>query len=400
MRAKRRARPSARPRAAVKSTKPVETVVMSGGAPHSPLMAGFLCALLEHGRMFRNFHTSGAGALMALLTIAPKGTTPEKALRRWAEVGVADEIYRWLPVNFKVFSKPGPFAPVFHRWASRFKVGEDPPVGNTPEDRRQQAYREFTDTFLGTSDPDGRRLFNDAVDLWFSTLTPSTLNYWSQGLAAPLPFLEDVVDFDKFKDQVRRGTFDGLLLVNAFCVTDEKTRIFANKSIDARHVRAALSLPFLYPPGKIGSKYYVEGAAVDPLNFEGLRKKLDVDFSGDPEPVIVLDIMGSHPEWMIREPKNLWDAYIISIVTPIVALAKKDLRLFELRHNRNPRTGEKLFAVERIGFHIPKGRYPKVLDWSYSNLQYMFDAGYEAGEDFAGTALGKRVPRRRDVLRR
>src|SRR5512134_1879675 len=99
--------------------KDLDTVVMSGGAPQSPLMAGFLYELLKHGKTFKNFHTSGAGALMALLMIAPKEGNPCRALKGWVEAGVADEIYSGLPVNFKLFHKPGPFAPLFSMLAQR-----------------------------------------------------------------------------------------------------------------------------------------------------------------------------------------------------------------------------------------------------------------------------------------
>ena len=130
--------------------------------------------------MFKTFHTSGAGALMALLTIAPRERDPEQALLRWSTVGVADTIYRWLPVNFKLFSKPGPYAPLFRRWAQYYKVPDQVGEKDTPADLR-------------------RRLHNDMVDLWFSALTPSTLSLRSKGLAAPFPFLEDVVDFGRFR---------------------------------------------------------------------------------------------------------------------------------------------------------------------------------------------------------
>src|SRR5262245_8899302 len=101
----------------------IDTVVMSGGAPVSPLMAGFLHTLYSHGKTFKNFHTSGAGALMALLFIAPPAqTSPAEALENWVKEGVADEIYKVFPINYKLFRKPGPFSPMFQRLAARYKV--------------------------------------------------------------------------------------------------------------------------------------------------------------------------------------------------------------------------------------------------------------------------------------
>jgi NTE family protein len=356
--------------------RPIDTVVMSGGAPHSSLMAGFLYTLLRQGKTFKVFHTSGAGALMALLAIAPRDPDPETALLRWSEVGVADMIYRWLPVNFKLFSKPGPYAPLYRRWAQYYKVPDQPAEQDTPADLR-------------------RRLHNDTVDLWFSALAPSTLSYQSKGLAAPLPFLEEVVDFGKFRQKVNAKK-DFKLLVNTYCITDNKMEIFENERIDARHVRAALSLPFLYPPGEVDGKYYLEGAAQEPLNFRGLRTSLNVDYSDTPHAVVVLDIMGRNPEWAIRVPRDLWDAYIISVVTPIVALAKKDLALFKFKHNEESlgrSGGRRLFELIEIDFPIPKADAPRVLEWSYSNLRDLFRIGREAGEKFLGKH-GARVPDR------
>ena len=33
--------------------------------------------------------------------------------------------------------------------------------------------------------------------------------------------------------------------------------------------------------------------------------------------------------------------------------------------------------------HIPEEQWPKVLDWSYSNMLTLFDIGYETGKKFA-----------------
>src|SRR5262245_3254746 len=254
----------------------VDTVVMSGGAPTSPLVAGFLCSLWERGKTFKNFHTSGAGALMVLLSISPSDSTPGEALENWVENGVADDIYHGFPVNFKLFRKPGPFTPIFRRLAERYKLPllrgqavpsatnirdlvaetrallrERDPVrellaewltrpahdnprqididrrrGNPMEQlhaallniwrentagqlynrlmRRKDPVKLFRDKWLESvlTTDEHRRVYNDLVDLWFSILTPSTLLPRSEGLAAPLPFLEELVDFDNLEDNI------------------------------------------------------------------------------------------------------------------------------------------------------------------------------------------------------
>ena len=158
---------------------PIDTVVMSGGAPQSPLMAGFLHDLLAEGKTFKNFHTSGAGALMALLLIAPKNGNPCRALENWVEAGVDDQIYAGLPVNFKVFRKPGPFASLFHLMAERFKV----PRGNVPAPVADPI-KEVLAEWLATprlnrsgppSDRDAIDRFQDRLDqMWSTPADPRT----------------------------------------------------------------------------------------------------------------------------------------------------------------------------------------------------------------------------------
>jgi hypothetical protein len=104
-------------------------LTLSGGAPHSPLMAGALCALYETigpelnrgKRRFDAIYTAGGGALVGLLLVAPKGGDAPTALRKMVKMGIADPIYKILPLAYKVFVKPGPFVPLFQEWAELFK---------------------------------------------------------------------------------------------------------------------------------------------------------------------------------------------------------------------------------------------------------------------------------------
>jgi len=410
----------------------IDTVVMSGGAPQSPLMAGFLYALLKEGKTFKNFHTSGAGALMALLLIAPRNGDPCQALKNWVEAGVVDDIFRLLPVNFKLFRKPGPFAALFHQLAQRFKV---PLAGDVstdssdairallaewlatprldrsgslsdrdPIDRLEERVLNFwrgmsdpqlrsellskkdpikrlRDTWLATwlkTDAD-KRLYNDLVELWFSALAPSTLTPASKGMAAPLPFLEELVDFSELRK------FGGHLCVNAYNITEDAKltkeerqdrtarnakvmKIFDQSQIDGPHVRAAFSMPFIYPPAQIDGDDYSEGADHQPINFHTLLDPATKDT------VVVLDVLAELEDELVRTPRDLWDAYVISIMTPVVALAHQEIDDFVQEHpNVN------LIKAE---WDIPPAARPFVMDWSRSNLSMLFDAGRRAGEVF------------------
>ena len=80
-----------------------KALVIGGGAPNSTLIAGALAAFLAEGIEFDVISASGAGVLMGLLYTAPRDVGPREALMKWAEVGVADSIYKLFPVNYKVF---------------------------------------------------------------------------------------------------------------------------------------------------------------------------------------------------------------------------------------------------------------------------------------------------------
>jgi hypothetical protein len=442
----------------------IDTVVMSGGAPQSPLMAGFLYELLKHGKTFKNFHTSGAGALMALLLIAPKSGNPCRALRGWVEAGVADEIYTSLPVNFKLFHKPGPFAALYDMLAQRFKVplkdgpnppSEDPvknvlaewlanpgpkpaaqPTDRDALDRLQQRLlgmwtgkrdddvynalragtdpiKRLRDTWLTSwlTDDRQRRIYNDMVDLWFSAITPSTLTHKSKGLAAPIPFLEKLVCFETARKFGNDG--HGHFCVNAYNVTldaslkpeDRKNRddrndkvmwLFESPRVDPEiqakelapeHIRAAFSMPFIYPPARIGNDYFSEGADHQPINFHTL-------WEGGERAVVLLDVLGKLEDLLVRTPRDLWDAYVISIMTPVVSLAREDIHDFQKAKNVDPDTGGKGHGVELISadWDVPAEFQPYIMDWSYSNLDKLFQVGRTAGEVFLLGDGGDKCP--------
>ena len=85
-------------------------LVLGGGAPNMALMAGAVAAFVQRGVTFDVVSASGAGSLAGLLWLAPKGQTPADALRSVVTMSISDAIYRHLPVNYKVFQKPGTWA--------------------------------------------------------------------------------------------------------------------------------------------------------------------------------------------------------------------------------------------------------------------------------------------------
>ena len=406
-------------------------LTLSGGAPHSPLMAGALCALhekignqLNGGKgHFDAIYASGGGALVGLLLVAPKGGDAPTALRKLVKMGIADPIYRMFPLAYKTFVKQGPLVPVFREWAEIFKR-------STSHLHVYRAMVTATLTFwggasvakrpaycsdFGDDNPD-RRLFEDWVDLVFTALAPSTLTPWSSGLCDIAPYLEDFVDFEALKQ------YKGQFYLNAFNLSKQREERFTRDEIDATHVRAAIAYPFIYPPGRIRDALYSEGASHDPLLlpqarddrfpegiedadswlwFEAiqpaftrhLRRKLETKPLKPSGSVVCLDILGSLGKSALREPRDLWDAYGLSLIAPIIELAQKDGARF--RQLDNDRLFLDWYQLLDMPFDFKTVR-PQILDWSYSNLCDMWDLGYETGLQFCdqhGDLLRKRYHR-------
>lgn len=351
-----------------------KALLIGGGAPNATLMAGALVAMIDHGVEFDVVSTSGAGALIGLLYQAPKGMRPREALAHTVTMGIADEIYRWLPVNFKVFNKPGAAADFYRR-----QVAGNPflrhLVGNAAEDR-------------------GAQLAADWWQLLVAGACPSDLGTESLGLCAPPPFVDDIIDFAALP------TIKPEFYVNAYNVTRQKMAIWSKAHLSPEHFRAAIAFPLIYPPYRVDGEDYIEGAAVDTLNFRALvaesaaegESAPDKDFlcdgkartSGlhhDLDTLVVFDILGS--EKLIRRPRDLYDAWVQSIITPLVEIARDDLKLFDHVHNRNP-DGSKRRRLLKVPLldDLPESAWPDLTDWSRSNLERLFAAGKAAGEAF------------------
>jgi predicted acylesterase/phospholipase RssA len=319
-------------------------LVLSGGAPVLTFMAGALVALDERGVKFDVISTSGAGMLVGLLYAAPVGGAGKRqeALKHTVSMGVSDEIYDRFPVNFKVFYKPGLLADVYRQWLRLF----------TP---------------LRFADPRVQRYVTDLWALAFANLSPSSLNPSSLGLCAHAPWVEEVVDFERLKD------FDGDFFINAYNLTRNKMEIFLKKEITADHFRAALAFPFIYPPYELNGNFYIEGSAIDPMNFEGLVQHLR-DRDQEQHAVLVFDMMGAK-KLMMRKPRDLYDAWVQSIMIPLTEISKDDLDLFRLKYK--PKNMDLVHIS--LTKHVPKNHWPFVLDWSYSNLASLYKFGYQAG---------------------
>jgi predicted acylesterase/phospholipase RssA len=370
-------------------------LVLGGGAPNLPLMTGALLALDEAGVEFKVITTTGAGMVVGLLYAAPRenetDNTWEKARRaalgHTRDWGIDDMIYEMVPINYKIFQKPGPMARAFAHATNPF-------LWSIPRGNRRQ------------------RLLGDTLALMASVMSPSNLKADSKGLCQPPPWIELLVDFDKLTENLEGD--DIKFRLSAYCIDDENEKTFHREDITVEHFKAALAMPFIYAPYKLKDKdgkwkTYLEGSAFKTLQLN----PGDVMAENDIDTVIFFDIMGNRN--LIGEPRWLIDAWGKSIVAPLTRLAEQGLDDFKLKrelHKKERRIKqlEALLAsgngagaaaagsvpdeaddsqfnrteLLRMPFrdHIPEERWPEALDWSYSNMSALFDIGVETGEKF------------------
>lgn len=320
-------------------------LVISGGAPNATLVAGALVAFHEQGIRFDVVSTAGAGALLGLMYLAPKNGDPASTLRGLTEMGVADPLYEQFPVNFKVFNKPGALATVY-----RHLLGLNPLI----EQLKSWPARDPLSQWL-----------KDGAELAFACACPTDLNPASTGLCAHVPFAEEIIDFAAIR------SVETDFYVNAYNLSRRQMANWGKEEIDILHLQAALSFPFIYPPTQIGDEYFIEGAVIDCLNFKDLLKN-----HPDLEEIVVFDILGA--EKLLRPPRDLYDAWVMSIITPLVEIARDDVKIFEDRYKKDIR----LHKVPLLA-GISDEQLPEVFDWSRSNLCEMYEIGYRQGKAWA-----------------
>lgn len=365
------ARPAPRSKSGKRAPRrPEATVVLSGGAPNSTLMTGAMAGIHGRGKTFDNYYTSGAGGIVALMYLAARDMSPIEAMEATIESSIADPIWDLFHLPYKAFFKPGPFTVPFLGAARMFQL-----PGNTP----------FT------------RLYNDTLDFWAATMTPSFLTPASLGLCQPEPFLAEVIDFDRMRE------LPGQFYVNAYNITHQRMEEFGKEEIDVPHVWASLAFPFVYEPvsitrtvdGKEEEHFYSEGSDRDPINLPSLHHRIRNEHVDPETTVVLMDVLGSLEEGLVRVPRNLMDAYGISIMTPIVSLARKNKEQFLLMQQEQdtdllasqgivrPNGWKPAFRRYReLKFDIPDSKMPFIADWSYSNMAGLFEIGKAAGEKF------------------
>ena len=286
-------------------------IALGGGAPNLTLMTGALYALDEAGVEYQVITTTGAGMVAGLLYAAPRKESEKetwkearrRSLKSTREMGIDDLIYSQLPVNYKIFQKPG-------KLAEAYAHAVNPTVWAIPRETRRQ------------------RLLGDMMGLFAAAMQPSSLTSTSQGLCQPPPWISLMVDFDELQKNLEKG--DKAFALSAYCIEEQKERTFRKKEITEDHFKAGLAMPFLYSPYKLEDtdgkvKTYLEGSAIRTMQFN----PDDVMSDKNIDTLIYFDLMGNRH--LLAEPKHIIDAWGKSIVAPLTQLAYLQEQLVDLK---------------------------------------------------------------------
>jgi hypothetical protein len=169
---------------------------LGGGAPNFTLMSGAVLALHRSGIRFNVVSMAGAGAVVGLMYLVPKGMTPEEAMENTVNFGISDEIYQFFPINYKAFTKGGPSADAFNEyWASLPMV----------QDAAHQHGKSHMEKLQG-----------DLLLFLGAMLCPTDLTPASLGLCGHPKFIDSLIDFDRLPH------IDEDIEINAFRLRDRR----------------------------------------------------------------------------------------------------------------------------------------------------------------------------------
>jgi NTE family protein len=319
-------------------------IVLSGTAPAMTLMSGAMLAFAKQGIEFEVISTAGVGGLIGMLYLAAKGKTREEALLALPDLFVSDWIYRFFPVNFKVFHKYGPNATAFYQLRKSLPKFDIAPGEPSPL----------------------RRFANDWMDLWATALTPPSLGTASNALMSHVPLIDDLVDFELLERSPTR------FYLNAFSLYDRRLKIYDNQSVTPDVYNGAQAMFMLFPPVKAGTDLLVTGASHDPTALQAIWTKERDRLWG----VLALEPFGKH-FW--RAPTDVYDAFQLMLMNPIASLQEIVFGIYG--------ETELLLSHGPAGLTLPPLYMMKVvlnpdstrlLNWSYKNAVALQEIGCKA----------------------
>lgn len=107
----------------------------------------------------------------------------------------------------------------------------------------------------------------------------------------------------------------------------------------------------------------------------GIDRKID-----SIDRIVLFDVLGT--DALVRRPRNLYDAWVMQMIVPLVSVANHDLQNFREKYDRGRDEAGRLIHQIHFEKQIMHDHWGNVLDWSYSNLDLLFKAGQRAGRAF------------------
>jgi NTE family protein len=334
-------------------------ILLNSTAPAMTLMSGAMLAFAEQDVEFDTITTTGAGGLIGMLYLAPKGKNRVEALKELPNLFVSDWLYRFFPVNFKVFHKYGPFAEQI--WELRKRL---PQLHVAPEDPSEI-----------------KRFINDWTQLWATILTPRSYQTLNKGLMSHVPLIEDLVHFDKLKAQASQGK-GTKFYINTFSLRKRRLRVFDEQQPMSSDIfNAAQAMYMLFEPVRVANDLLITGATRDPTGLQAIgmhRRGLT-----DRPPLDGLLALDPVSEAFWRTPENAYDAFQLMLMNPIAALQELMLTFYgwtEWHVNGGAPTGGGLTPLYRIPVadEISEDYYPRMLDWTHANAMKLQKIGHDA----------------------
>jgi len=331
-------------------------IVLSGTAPAMTLMSGAMLAFAEHDIEFEVISTAGVGGLIGMLYLAAKDKTREEALRALPNLFVSDWIYRFFPVNFKVFHKYGPYATAFYQVRKSMPKFDIAPGEPSPL----------------------RRFANDWMDLWATALTPPSMGTASNALMSHVPLIDDLVDFNLLAGSRTR------FYLNAFSLYDRRLKLYDNQTVTPDVYNGAQAMFMLFPPVKAGSDLLVTGASHDPTALQAIWTKERDRLWG----VLALEPFGKH-FW--RAPRGVYDAFQLMLMNPIASLQELTFGMYgqtEVLLDRAaapPTTLPRLYTMSVV----LNPDSTRLLNWSYENAVALQKIGHRTALPIARALAGR-----------
>ncbi len=386
-------------------------ILVGGGAPNLQLSAGALCAFYENKISFDIIGASGAGALPGLLYAAPAVPGSQvHVLQETVNLHIADEIEHVMPYNYKIFFKPGPFA------QPAWQLGQSLPRF------RMHARERYSN--------DLKRLYNDTLDLMISMMTPSTLNFGSKAM------LSRVGMFDKAIAWKQLPNYPKEFYLSTFNLKTQRLDAFSKSNLTAETFWAALAMPWLFAPTKVGNEICTEGASHDPTGLlavlkhwnltgneepreaaqdverprrakpgshnlaedvafsflrSGISSKIDQFNPRDIDKIIALETVGSE---MWSDPETIREAIQVTIMDPIVTLSEVALAtygLFEWVMNKKQSENCVVPPLYGLPFKVPDWEVRNMLRFNYSNALTLWNSGHSAATSFIAAYRGNKL---------